>query len=176
MSHRLKTYEYSAFGEPLIASGELASSFTHQFSTKPYCAVTGFSEYQMRKYRPEIGRWMSRDPIFETSWAKNDDFEIIPQALSYGYLSNSAISKYDYLGLHTRSDCEVDKDFCDARCRSLPRNDRRKRALCWSKCMAKYAACIATCQETLISVGCGVVTVIIVVTIPGGEILIPITL
>ena len=97
MSHRLKTYEYSAFGEPLIASGELASSFTHQFSTKPYCAVTGFSEYQMRKYRPEIGRWMSRDPIFETSWAKNDDFEIIPQALSYGYLSNSAISKYDYL-------------------------------------------------------------------------------
>ena len=56
-------YDYSPFGEPLVASGELAASFTHQFSTKPYCPVTGFSEYQMRKYRSEIGRWISRDPI-----------------------------------------------------------------------------------------------------------------
>ena len=54
-------YDYSPFGEPLVASGPLAATFTHQFSTKPYCPVTGFSEYQMRKYRPEIGRWMSRD-------------------------------------------------------------------------------------------------------------------
>ncbi len=59
-------YDYSPFGEPLVTSGELASSFTDQFSTKPYCPVTGFSEYQMRKYRSEIGRWMSRDPIDET--------------------------------------------------------------------------------------------------------------
>ena len=54
-------YDYSPFGEPLVASGSLASTFTHQFSTKPYCAVTGFSEYQMRKYRPVIGRWLNRD-------------------------------------------------------------------------------------------------------------------
>ena len=58
-------YDYSPFGEPLVTSGLLASTFTHQFSTKPYCAVTGFSEYQMRKYNPAIGRWMSRDPIGE---------------------------------------------------------------------------------------------------------------
>ena len=56
-------YDYSPFGEPLIESGELASSFTHRFSTKPWCPVTGLYEYQMRKYRPEIGRWLSRDPI-----------------------------------------------------------------------------------------------------------------
>ena len=58
-------YDYSPFGEPLVASGLLAATFTHQFSTKPYCAVTGFSEYQMRKYNPAIGRWMSRDNIEE---------------------------------------------------------------------------------------------------------------
>ena len=58
-------YDYSPFGEPLVASGQLASTFTHQFSTKPYCAVTGFNEYVYRKYRPEIGRWMNRDPIEE---------------------------------------------------------------------------------------------------------------
>ena len=59
-------YDYSPFGEPLVASGPLAATFTHQFSTKPYCSVTGFSEYQMRKYRSEIGRWMSRDLIGES--------------------------------------------------------------------------------------------------------------
>ena len=54
-------YDYSPFGETLIDSGDLASSFTHRFSTKPWCPVTGLYEYQMRKYRPEIGRWLSRD-------------------------------------------------------------------------------------------------------------------
>ena len=58
-------YDYSPFGETLVASGPQAASFTHRFSTKPYCRTTGFCEYQMRKYRPDIGRWMSRDPIGE---------------------------------------------------------------------------------------------------------------
>ena len=56
-------YDYSPFGETLIESGDLASTFTHRFSTKPWCPVTGLCEYQMRKYRPEIGRWLSRDPL-----------------------------------------------------------------------------------------------------------------
>ena len=56
-------YDYSPFGEPLVTSGPLAATFTHQFSTKPYCTVTGFSEYVYRKYQPNIGRWMSRDPL-----------------------------------------------------------------------------------------------------------------
>ncbi|MBR3922142.1 MAG: RHS repeat-associated core domain-containing protein, partial [Kiritimatiellae bacterium] len=58
-------YDYSPFGETLIESGDLASSFPHRFSTKPWCPVTGLYEYQMRKYRPEIGRWLSRDSIGE---------------------------------------------------------------------------------------------------------------
>ena len=59
-------YDYSPFGETLIESGDLASTFTHRFSTKPWCPVTGLYEYQMRKYRPEIGRWLSRDPVDES--------------------------------------------------------------------------------------------------------------
>ena len=58
-------YDYSPFGETLIETGTLASSFTHRFSTKPWCPVTGLYEYQKRKYRPGIGRWLSRDPIGE---------------------------------------------------------------------------------------------------------------
>ena len=79
-------YDYSPFGEPLVASGPLASTFIHQFSTKPFCAVTGFNEYVYRKYRPDIGRWMSRDPLVENG-------------ISYAFSGNSQISKVDYLGL-----------------------------------------------------------------------------
>ena len=83
-------YDYSPFGEPLVASGPLAATFSHQFSTKPYCAVTGFSEYQMRKYRPEIGRWMSRDPIGEEQ--NKESFDL------YSLCQNYSQNHYDYLG------------------------------------------------------------------------------
>ena len=58
-------YDYSPFGEILVQSGDFADTFTHRFSTKPWCPITGLYEYQMRKYRPEIGRWLSRDPADE---------------------------------------------------------------------------------------------------------------
>ena len=55
-------YKYSAFGEIISQSGE---SFTHLFSTKPYCTTTGLIEYQFRQYDPVLGRWLRRDPIEE---------------------------------------------------------------------------------------------------------------
>ena len=81
-------YDYSPFGETLIESGDLASTFTHRFSTKPWCPITGLYEYQMRKYRPEIGRWLSRDPI-----GKKRVFGL------YVFVDNSPISKIDDKGL-----------------------------------------------------------------------------
>ena len=60
-------YDYSPFGEPLGTSGNGASSFSHWFSTKPYCSITKLTEYQMRKYNSTIGRWTSRDPIEDSS-------------------------------------------------------------------------------------------------------------
>jgi RHS repeat-associated protein len=58
-------YEYSPFGEIVVQSGDMADAYTHRFSTKPWCAVTGLSEYELRKYSPSMGRWVSRDPIGE---------------------------------------------------------------------------------------------------------------
>jgi RHS repeat-associated protein len=58
-------YEYSPFGEIVVQSGDLADAFTHRFSTKPWCAVTGLSEYELRMYSPGMGRWANRDPISE---------------------------------------------------------------------------------------------------------------
>ncbi len=58
-------YDYSPFGEQILASGTLAEAFSHRFSTKPFCPYTGLVEYQKRKYDPSLGRWLSRDPIEE---------------------------------------------------------------------------------------------------------------
>ena len=58
-------YEYSPFGETVVQSGDMAQSFTHRFSTKPWCEVTGLTEYEFRKYGPGTGRWLSRDPFDE---------------------------------------------------------------------------------------------------------------
>ncbi|MBR3921782.1 MAG: RHS repeat-associated core domain-containing protein, partial [Kiritimatiellae bacterium] len=80
-------YDYSPFGETLIESGDLASTFTHRFSTKPWCSVTRLYEYQMRKYRPAIGRWLSRDPIGERT------------GLNAFIFANNNISLYDIAGL-----------------------------------------------------------------------------
>ena len=54
--------EYDPFGNTVVATGD-AANFTHWFSTKPWCGVTGLSEYQYRKYSSVLGRWMSRAPL-----------------------------------------------------------------------------------------------------------------
>ena len=58
------------------------------YSTKPWCSVTGLCEYQMRKYRPEIGRWMSRDPIGEAL-----------QRNVFPFIHNESVAHIDYIGL-----------------------------------------------------------------------------
>ncbi|MBO7298366.1 MAG: RHS repeat protein, partial [Kiritimatiellae bacterium] len=77
-------YQYSAFGEIISQSGE---SFTHRFSTKPYCTTIGLIEYQFRKYDPALGRWLSRDPIEEAGGLN-----------LYAFCENNGIVYYDVLG------------------------------------------------------------------------------
>ena len=86
-------YDYSPFGETLVASGPLASTFTHRFSTKPWCQATGFCEYQYRKYNPNLGRWMSRDPMGEKGGVN-----------IYALCGNQVTSNVDSLGNDPRYD------------------------------------------------------------------------
>ncbi len=81
-------YDYSPFGEQILASGTLANTFTYRFSTKPFCTYTGLLEYQYRKYHPSLGRWLSRDPIEEEGGIN-----------VYAFCENSSIFKEDSLGL-----------------------------------------------------------------------------
>ena len=79
--------EYDPFGGTVVATGD-ANAFTHWFSTKPWCSITGLSEYQYRKYNPVLGRWLSRDPSTESGGVN-----------LYFSLDNDLISNIDLLGL-----------------------------------------------------------------------------
>jgi len=58
-------YDYSPFGELLRATGAMANENPFRFSTKYQDEETGLLYYGYRYYRPETGRWFSRDPIEE---------------------------------------------------------------------------------------------------------------
>ena len=77
--------DYSAFGRGLMRNG--VQSYSHGFSTKPWCRKSGLVEYQMRKYMPWHGRWMSVDPTYDKG-----GFNL------YGYVNNESISRIDYGG------------------------------------------------------------------------------
>jgi RHS repeat-associated protein len=79
--------EYSAFGETIIISGTFADSFTHWWSTKPWCSVCNQIEYEFRKYNPSTGGWLSRDPIGDRGGLN-----------LYGFVGNEPLNKTDYLG------------------------------------------------------------------------------
>ena len=59
-------YDYSSFGGISSQSGDLAGAFIFRFSTKPYCDFLNKIEYELRKYDPQTGRWLNRDPIEES--------------------------------------------------------------------------------------------------------------
>ena len=85
--------EYDPFGGTVVYTSAATNqqseiSFTHWFSTKPWCPVAGLSEYQYRKYSPTLGRWLSRDPIGEKGGAN-----------LHSMAANGLTSKVDKFGL-----------------------------------------------------------------------------
>ena len=95
--------EYDPFGgtvvytsQSALTNQQSAMSFTHWFSTKPWCPVTGLSEYQYRKYSPAIGRWLSWDPIGEAGGVG-----------LYVIVRNSPVVFSDMLGLKPDASIQV---------------------------------------------------------------------
>lgn len=79
------SYSYSSFGEALTFD-------THpnqwRFASKRFDEETGFINFGRRYYDPEIGRWLTPDPI---------GFEDGPNL--YAYLHNSPLLSFDLYGL-----------------------------------------------------------------------------
>jgi RHS repeat-associated protein len=81
-------YRYDAFGKTLQATGPAAVMNRYRFSTKPLESGSGLAFYGYRYLSPELGRWVSRDPIEERGGVN-----------LYGMVGNGAISEVDRLGL-----------------------------------------------------------------------------
>jgi RHS repeat-associated protein len=87
-------YSYDSFGQFRV----LTSAFANQGSSS--CAWTllfhaefvdldvGLCNYGFRFYNPELGRWLSRDPIWESGGSN-----------LYGYVRNNSINLFDVFGL-----------------------------------------------------------------------------
>ena len=81
-------YEYGPFGEVFCSVGELAEENPFQFSTKYTDFETDLVYYGYRYYSPDLGRWISRDPIEEQG-----GFNL------YAFVNNDPVNKFDILGL-----------------------------------------------------------------------------
>ena len=114
---QLAKYTYSTFGEVLLKEGRFNSRY--QFSTKEYDAISGLSYFGYRFYSPNLGRWLSRDPIGDISFARfylQEDirFRIERQGNTYDFCKNSPMRYYDFLGLECKciEDAEESYNVC----------------------------------------------------------------
>jgi len=81
------TYDYSAFGEAIIADGVAKDALTFRFSTKYTDNETNLLYYGLRYYSPSMGRWLGRDPL-EEQGGEN----------LYIFVGNNGIAFIDSLG------------------------------------------------------------------------------
>ena len=83
-------YEYSPFGGVVTATGAYAEDNPFRFSSEYHDSETGLVYYNYRYYSPELGRWLSKDPIGEQGgWNL------------YWIVQNKMIDVFDILGLKT---------------------------------------------------------------------------
>lgn len=80
-------YDYDAFGNLLRSTGPKATWNPFRFSTKYEDRESGLLYYGFRYYSPELGRWLSLDPI-----AENGGVNL------YSFAVNSAVNHVDGLG------------------------------------------------------------------------------
>ncbi len=80
-------YTYDPYGNVIEASGPLFCQFAFGFSTKYHDREIALVAYQRRFYRPDLGRWLNRDPI-EEQGGKN----------LYAFCGNAAPYRIDPLG------------------------------------------------------------------------------
>ncbi len=94
-------YEYAPFGKVIASHGDLKDENPFRFSTKYHDDETDLVYYGYRRYSPELGRWISRDPINElgsltlrkVKRQNSSDLNL------YTIISNDVINSVDLWGL-----------------------------------------------------------------------------
>ena len=85
----MAAYRYDPFGRLLAQSGTVTQPF--QFATKRTDAGTGLVYYGYRFYVPEVGRWLTRDPLGEAGCLN-----------LYAFNGNNPVNWVDPFGLKAR--------------------------------------------------------------------------
>src|SRR5690606_20929431 len=108
----VEAYEYDAYGMPTIINdgndgdsvvnfsandvrtvgGESQFANVHLFTGQRWDAATGMYYYKNRYYSPELGRFVSRDPI--GVWG-----DVVNFGNGYGYVGNAPAALSDDMGL-----------------------------------------------------------------------------
>ncbi|MFO7607501.1 MAG: RHS repeat-associated core domain-containing protein [Desulfurivibrionaceae bacterium] len=81
-------YEYDPYGNTIKAVGSLAEGNPYRFSTKYFDVETELYYYGIRYYSPELGRWLTMDPIGERGGLN-----------LYGFIGNNVSNSVDLFGL-----------------------------------------------------------------------------
>ncbi len=88
---RMALYDYDAFGQTTRVNEPEVALNPVRFSSKYTDEETGLVYYGYRYYSPEVGRWISRDPIEEKGGVN-----------LYGMVGNDAVNAIDPFGLYTK--------------------------------------------------------------------------
>lgn len=94
-------FDYDPFGRVLHSSGKVSSDHHIQFSSRYHDSETTLSYYGYRYYNPDLGRWLSKDPIEEKGGLN-----------LYAFVANDGVNFTDELGL-TPCPCPCDKNTPD---------------------------------------------------------------
>ncbi|MBI2442156.1 MAG: RHS repeat-associated core domain-containing protein [Lentisphaerae bacterium] len=83
-------YEYSPFGQLIASLGPESSDNPFRFSAKYFVDELSLGDWGRRWYHPELGRWLSRDPIGQKGGMN-----------LYVFVNNSTLGHVDKLGQMT---------------------------------------------------------------------------
>jgi len=103
-------YLYAPFGQSKEMDWMQEGENQYRFSSEIYDDMLGLTYYNYRIYDSFSGRWVSRDPIFESAFSIHNPYNnLIGENVEYLFVQNSPSRFPDYLGLDliTKScDCE----------------------------------------------------------------------
>ena len=96
-------YIYDSFGHRTKLAGDLDADFG--FTGMFFAAEAGLLVARFRAYDPNLGRWLSRDPLRKPELSQGPNL--------FAYVGNNPVNKIDPSGLATKDCCNSLEDALD---------------------------------------------------------------